>query len=324
MSGEPARRLLLVGGAGGFVGRALLPELAGAFRVRSVHRHRVPVEEAEAVEWVARDVASCPDWARLLEGVDAVVNLAWYRAGPRTRFVALREGLERLLAASVRAGVRRFVQLSVPPAPPSLERGLPYLVEKRRFDAALAGSGLPYRILRPTMLFGPGDVLLSVMLRTIRRYGRFPMFGDGRYHVSPLAVADLARLLRRELDGAAVGVRDLGGPRRFEYRELTDLLFAAAGRSPRYWRLTERGGVRLARLLELTGRHLLYAYEVEWLVSDLLGLPPASEGLLPVESYLGRARGFSDGPARPSAPEFKPPADPSDADGSLGPRPPSR
>ena len=283
-----APRLLLVGGTGGFVGRSLRPLLGRTYRIRSVHRR--PIDgESPAVEFRPADVGTTTDWPELLEGVDAVVNLAWYRAGSRTRFVRLREGLERLIEAASAAGIRRFIQLSVPPAPSHLEASFPYLVEKRRVDGVLARSGLSYRILRPTMLYGPGDVLLSVMRRQVRRYGRFPMFGDGRYHVSPLFVGDLARIVAAELSGADRGTRDLGGPDRLEYRALTDRLFAAEGRQPRYVRLSERGGVRLARLMELVGLDLLYAYEVEWLVSDLLGLPPAEpegRGLLRVTDYL--------------------------------------
>jgi hypothetical protein len=50
------------------------------------------------------------------------------------------------------------------------------------------------------------------------------------------------------------------------------------GLPPKYFHLTPRGSVRLARLLELFGSSLLYVYEVKWLLSDMLGLP-AYEGL---------------------------------------------
>ena len=290
-TGRP--RALLIGGSGGFVGRAVYPLLLRDFALRSLHRHPLGREGLDLVEWVRADAGDPDlDWAKVLDGVDVVVNLAWHRAGRPEMFAALGDGLCRMAVAAQRAGIRRLVHLSVPPAPAPLERSFPYLVERRRVDDALARSGLSYRILRPTMLYGPGDVLLGVMRREIRRYGFFPMCGDGRYHVSPRAVADLATILRAEVEGGQVGTRDLGGPRRMEYRELTDQLFRAEGRRPRYWRMSERSGRRLAGLLERLGSHLLYAYEVEWLVSDLLGLPPATpggEGLTTVESYLGLA-----------------------------------
>jgi uncharacterized protein YbjT (DUF2867 family) len=285
----PRPRLLLVGGGGGLVGRATLAELGSGWAVRSVHRHRVPREEEAGVEWVPADISAIRDWRTLLEGVDVVLNLAWYRSGPESRFRRLYEGLHRMLEAAGHASVRRVLQVSVPPAPEHLESTLPYLQYKRRFDHEVVASGLSYRIVRPTMLFGPRDVLLTVMLREIDRYPFFPMFGDGRFHVSPVAVADLARLLRREADGTDSGTTDVGGPARYEYRELTDLLFRAVGKRPRYWRLSPSGSLRFASVLQAIGSSRLYRYEVEWLMSDRLGLPPYSgldRPLTTVESFL--------------------------------------
>jgi uncharacterized protein YbjT (DUF2867 family) len=271
-------RVLLVGGSGGLAGRAVLPAFAPAWTVRSVHRHPAPQEQARGVEWIRADVAEVPDWTPLLEGVDVVVSLAWYRSGRERRFRSLAEGLSRLIRASESAGVRRWVQLSVPSAPAELESGLPYLRWKRSVDRALVESRLSYAVVRASMLFGPRDKLLTVMLRTIARYHRFPMFGDGEYHVSPIAAADVARILLREAEGTVSHVVDAGGPTRWRYRDLTDRMFAALRREPRYLRFTPAGGRRLARLLETFGSSLLYSYEVTWLLSDLLA-PPAYTGL---------------------------------------------
>jgi NADH dehydrogenase len=275
MSDGPApRRLLLVGGGGGFVGRAVLNEFAPSWTVRSVHRRASPDEARFPVERVGADVTAIEDWAPLLNGVDLVVNLAWYRTGPDRRFRPLAAGIERLIRSAERCGVSRFVQVSVPDAPETLERSLPYLARKREVDRALAASALDYVIVRPTMLFGPRDKLLTVMLRTMERYHRFPMFGDGDYHVSPLAIEDLAHLLRVEAERGGRRTISIGGPDRWVYRDLTDRMFAALGRAPRYVHFSNRGSVRLARWLEALGSTRLYAYEVEWLLSDRLGLPP--------------------------------------------------
>ena len=283
------RRMLLVGGGGGFVGRAVLAEFGPTWSIRSLHRAPSRDEIAPDLEWVRGDAALVSDWRPLLRDVDLVLVLAWYRFGSERRFAPLADGLLRLVAAAEAAGTSRFLHLSVPDAPESLETGLPYLAHKRRVDRAIEQSRLSYSIVRPTMLFGPRDKLLTVMLRTMHRYHRFVMFGDGGYHVSPISVRDLARILARE---AALDVRHnvtAGGPTRWVYRELTDAMFARLGRPPRYVHLSPRGGVRLARFLEAVRSTLLYAYEVEWLVSGRLGLAPyegLSTPLAPVEPFL--------------------------------------
>ncbi len=281
--------LLLVGGAGGLVGRNALPELLKTFRVRSVHRHPVPEEARTGVETVPADIAGVSDWARLLDGVEVVLNLAWYRHGSDQVFRPLTEGLVRLIRASEAAGVSRFVHVSVPEAPEALETGLPYLARKREVDRALEESRLSFATVRPTMLFGAHDRLLTVMLRLMARYRWFPMFGDGEYHVSPLSVRDLGRILRAEALSNQRHSVLAGGPRRWRYRDLTDEMFRALGRRPRYVTLSPRSSVRVARLFETVGSSLIYAYEVEWLLSDLLGLSPYPGGsapLEPVEPFL--------------------------------------
>ncbi len=281
--------LLVVGGCGGLVGRAVLAEFSGDHRIRSVHRHSVPAEATQGVDWVPADAARVPDWGPMLEGVDAVLNLAWYRHGSARRFRPLAAGLLRLIAAAQRADIPRFVHVSVPDAPASLESGLPYLAFKRTIDRALEASSLAYAIVRPTMLFGDRDRLLTVMLRTMSRYRRFPMFGNGLYHVSPLAAKDLARIVRQEMERGGRTNRIVGGPQRWVYRSLTDRMFELLGLAPRYVGLSPANSVRLARLMETLGSSRLYAYEVEWLLSDRLGPPPyegLSESLGDVEPFL--------------------------------------
>jgi uncharacterized protein YbjT (DUF2867 family) len=291
MSGSDAAppRLLLVGGSGGLVGRSVLPAFAPSWRIRSVHRTSSAPESQTGVDWVPGDVQTIRDWGSRLEGSDCVLNLAWYRWASPKSFRRLADGLVSLIDAARRRDIPRFLQVSVPAAPESLETGLPYLVEKRRVDRALTESGLSYRIVRPTLLFGPGDVLLGVMLRMMRRYGRFPMFEAGAYHVSPFATRDLAEVLALEARGRGIGTIDLGGPQRLEYRELTDQMFASLGQRPRYLRLHRAGALRLAALMVAFRSTMIYPYEIEWLLSDRLGLPAyggLDRPLTPVRPYL--------------------------------------
>lgn len=281
--------LLLVGGGGGLVGRSVLREFERDWAIRSVHRHPDPGEAHANVEFIAADAATLREWEPVLEGVDLILTLAWYRPGYDRRFGPLIGGLLRLLDAARRCGSPRFAHLSVPDAPAEMEEKLPYLALRRVFDRALEASGLPHVIVRPTMLFGPGDRLLTVMLRQMRRYHLFPLFGDGEYHVSPLAVGDLARILRAE--AGRPGNRNViaGGPRRWRYRDLTDRMFEALGQRPRYWHLSARNSVRLASTLEGLGSALLYRYEVEWLIADMLGVnayPGLDPPLAEVEPFL--------------------------------------
>ena len=57
------------------------------------------------------------------------------------------------------------------------------------------GLGIPYAIIRPTLVFGVGDLLLSNIAWALRRFPVFPVFpvyGNGDYPVQPVYVEDLA------------------------------------------------------------------------------------------------------------------------------------
>lgn len=296
---SPRPRLLLVGGAGGLVGRHILAEFGRDWEVVSLHRRLTPGEAASGAKFEQGDISRIRDWTPLLRGVDLVVNVAWYRAGSMRRFRPLTEGLLRLVEAADRARVPRFVHISVPDSPASLETHLPYMSCKREVDRAIEKSGLSYAIVRPTMLFAPHDKLVTVMLRTMSRYHRFPIFGDGEYHISPLATADLARIVRREASRSERRNVTAGGPKRWRYWDLTDAMFRALGLPPKYFHLSGPGAIRLARLLEAIGSSLIYAYEVEWLLSDMLGLPPyegLDRPLAPIEPFLAEEAARLRGP----------------------------
>ena len=94
----------------------------------------------------------------------------------------------------------------------SLATGLPYLVQKRRVDRALEQSRLSYAIVRPTMLFGPRDKLLTVMLPDDAPVPPLPDVRGQRSHLSPISFRDFARILHRETNGRNASRSRRGDP----------------------------------------------------------------------------------------------------------------
>ena len=56
----------------------------------------------------------------------------------------------------------------------------------------LKDLGVPYAIIRPTLVFGVRDLLLNNMAWALRRFPVFPVYGRGDYPVQPVYVEDLA------------------------------------------------------------------------------------------------------------------------------------
>ena len=166
---------VLVTGATGFVGRALVDALADAgHRVRATTRQGAEAKFRVGVETVTTgDYRQPVDWAPLLTGVDSVVHLAGIaHIGPAIDEAAydrvVHLATAELAAACSKAAVRRLVFMSSvraqsgPAADGVLtENDAPRPTEaygraKLRAEAAVSAAGVPWTILRPTMVYGAG------------------------------------------------------------------------------------------------------------------------------------------------------------------------
>ena len=106
---------------------------------------------------------SDPDGLRLsMQGAAVLYNTYWIRFGRgRTTFDQAVENSRVLFAAAAKAGVGRIVHFSVANA--SSGSRLPYFRGKVQVEEILQGIGIPYAIIRPTLGFGKGDLLLNNM-----------------------------------------------------------------------------------------------------------------------------------------------------------------
>jgi uncharacterized protein YbjT (DUF2867 family) len=125
--------------------------------------------------------------------VHTFFNTYWVRfdRGENTQPRAV-ENTRKLVQAAVRAGVQRIVHISI--TNPSLDSDLPYFWGKAANEQAVMESGIPYAILRPTVLFGAEDILINNIAWLLRRFPFFAIPGDGSYRLQPVFVDDLAEL----------------------------------------------------------------------------------------------------------------------------------
>jgi NADH dehydrogenase len=131
--------------------------------------------------------------AENLAGVDTVYVTLWMRF-PRgsSTWAEMVDNVARLARASASAGVRRLLYVSVSNA--AHDSTTPYFRAKAAAEDAVRASGVSYAIVRPTLLYGPTDILINNMAWTLRRLPVFGIPGDGRYRVQPVLVDDVADL----------------------------------------------------------------------------------------------------------------------------------
>ena len=127
---------------------------------------------------------------RSLRGASVLYNTYWVRFNHgRSTFDQAVDNSRVLIQAAKEAGVRKIVHVSI--ANPSLDSHLPYYSGKARVEKAIVDSGVPYAILRPTVVFGVGDILINNIAWFARRFPVFAIPGTGRYLLQPIFVEDL-------------------------------------------------------------------------------------------------------------------------------------
>ena len=123
-----------------------------------------------------------------MQGAGVLHSAYSLRFGRRgTTFDQAVENSKVLFEAAAKAGVGRIVHFSVANA--SSKSRLPCFWGKGQVEEMLKDTGIPYAIIRPTRVFGEGDLLLNNMAWALRR---FPVFGNGDYKVQPIYAEGLA------------------------------------------------------------------------------------------------------------------------------------
>ena len=168
---------------------------------------------------------------------------------------------------------------------PSSESGLPYFRGKAQVEAMLVGLGVPYAIIRPTLVFGVGDLLLNNMAWALRRFPVFPVYGSGDYPVQPVYVEDLAAQAVEAGSQSESSVADAAGPDTFSFEALLRLL--ASSMDVRRWFLhaPARVGLSLTGLVGLLMRDMALTHDE--VVGLMAGLLTSSEPPIGTTSLAG-------------------------------------
>ena len=224
--------------------------------------------------------------ARSLAGVDTLYNTFWIRfeRGPITYPWAI-ERSRVLFAAAARAGVRRVVHISVINA--AHDAPTAYFRAKATVEDALIGSGISHAIVRPTVTFGPGDILLNNLAWTLRRLPVFGIPGDGRYPIQPVHIDDIADLAVRAGLLDVPMVVDAAGPDTYTFREFVALVREAVGSRALVVPMPVGAALLAARLIGLVVRdEVLRRDEVTELEMGLMRSAAAPTGSIRLASWL--------------------------------------
>ncbi len=181
-----------------------------------------------------------------LRGAATLYNTYWVRF-PRGNagFDHAVRNCQTLIKAAEDAVVRRVVHLSVANASDSSR--LPYFRGKGQVENAIRSSRLSYAIIRPTLVFGAGDLLINNIAWFLRRFPVFPIGGTGEYLVQPVFVEDVAQQAVNAADEETNVVVDAVGPETITYNEMVMLIAEHVGSQSRLAHVPPRLAILLAR-----------------------------------------------------------------------------
>jgi len=237
----PPLQSVVVSGAASQVGFFLLPRLA-ATGARVIAVSRRPGSEAAAIfkpawsgrnatTWVQADLER-PLAASWADGCDA-----WIHLGPL-------QLVSRALDAGAAPSVRRVIAFGstsrFTKARSADPRERQVAADLEAGEAALARScaarGIGWTLFRPTLIYGAGlDRNVMVIAAAIRRFGVFPLVGNGRGLRQPVHADDLAAACTCVLANPVGSGRsyDLSGGEVLAYRDMVARISAAVGRPAR-------------------------------------------------------------------------------------------
>ena len=245
-----------VTGAFSFTGRAIAELLLARGRpVRTLSR--APGPAGSPVEFAPLQFADEAGLTESLHGAETLYNTYWIRfARGGSTFERAVENTRTLLRCAEAAGVRRFVHVSV--SNPSQDSPLPYFRGKAAVEHAVRDSPLDHAIVRPTLVFGPNDILVNNIAWVMRRFPVFIVPGDGAYRVQPVAVEDVARLCVDAEPGAEL---DAAGPETYSFDDFVRLIRRAVGGRARVVHAPAPVALGLARIVGTARRDVMLTRE---------------------------------------------------------------
>ncbi|MFL5468470.1 MAG: complex I NDUFA9 subunit family protein [Gemmatimonadaceae bacterium] len=230
------KKPVLVTGAAGLVGTHTCRELAkNGWQVRALIRD--PAKAAMAlgqlpVEFRVGDVRDATTLRSSLNGCGAVVHLAAIAIEKKNEsYVETNTAAtERLISAARAENVDRIVFMSQNGADSRSPHK--FLHSKGVAQDSMRTSGLRWTVLRPSVIFGPEDQFVNVLGRLIKLTPKFfPLPGGGKARFQPIAVDDVARVVRMSLEKKETVHQsyDLGGAVPLTLKDMTERILTAMG-----------------------------------------------------------------------------------------------
>lgn len=194
---------VFVTGSAGFVASHLIPFLlARGYQVTGLVRlSREKSKVAQGANVAVGDLAEKGgDWQVSLKGHDIIIHLAAEISSKGERLFRRNNVIatQNLAEAAIKAKIKKIILFSSA-AVTSLRRDS-YADTKAQQEEIVAKAKIPYHILRPSMIYGPGDTKnIGWLMSMISKLPVIPLPGGGKFGRQPIYVADICKIVLKLL-----------------------------------------------------------------------------------------------------------------------------
>ena len=225
-----------------------------------------------------------------LRGTSTLYNTYWIRFEYRGKtFEEALTNTATLFSCAREAGVQKIVHISVTQA--SEHSALPYYKGKGLQEQILAAAGVPYAIVRPTLVFGKEDILVNNIAWMIRKFPIFPIFGSGNYKVQPVYVGDVAAIAIAQSNGLTGTIVDAIGEETFTFEKMVRLIVSKLGCHTRLVHMSPGLGILCGKVIGLFCRDIVLTNdELKGLMEDLLTSSQSPNGTTRFSDWLEENR----------------------------------
>ena len=280
---------VLVAGATGYLGGFVVREFKerGHF-VRALARTPEKLNDlTDAIDEVVKAEVTRPETLEgVCDGIDVVfssVGITKQKDGLTFKDVDY-QGNRNILDEAVRAGVKKFIYVSVFNGQKMLH--LDIVRAHEDFVQDLKASGMDYAVIRPTGYFSDMGEFLEMA-----RKGRVWLIGRGENRMNPIHGADLAKVCVDSLEGSKQEI-DVGGHQILTYRQVAESALNSQGKPLRISSIPVRVMKIIISLTGIFSRHQaqLLSFFITMMTSDMVAPPAGTRSLEQHFSSAGRSR----------------------------------